>query len=192
MSKGKKIALLATILIVITLAAYFLLFYKRSPQALAASLGLYTGDPGEDQLLDNMINAAMNSGGSIAADNLEWELTDAANRMKTGNVMEVVKVNGRAIPAGALLTTIDIVHDGKKGYPDDPDGLWQTNLAIVETGPVWQWGATADTTDMDAAQAELDALQLAADNYISQPNLNILWDLMNRHITLSGIENIVI
>ena len=201
---------MVAILVVIVIAAYLLLFYQKSPEQIAASLGLYTGDPGEDQLLDNMISTAMLSGGSIAVNNLEWELNDAATRLNTGKVNGATLVNGKIIPASALLSSIDSTHDYKQGSPDDPNGEYATNLAISEGGYNEAYAYVVDTEyggdtfgdDTDeisdrAYQVLADAEQTvsnliaAAGGYIPQGSLNNLWAQMKTYQNAQGIENIV-
>lgn len=116
MRKQKKntIIILIVVLAIILATTYYYFFYKPSATTLAENLDMYTGDPLLDGLLNNMISTALASSGTIkSSGNLEWELNDAASRLKTplGTAEDYWRINGILYPAGALLATIDSTHD---------------------------------------------------------------------------------
>ena len=84
---GNKTLYIIGAIIAAGVIAYFLFFYKKSAYQIASDLGLYTGNTGDDQTLDTLINQILSGGGAIAATNLEWELNDAAVRYRNGDVI---------------------------------------------------------------------------------------------------------
>jgi len=133
--KTKKILLLSGLLVALGGVAWYLLFYKPSATTTAKALGLYTGDPLLDGALDNMIAACMISSGAIKDGNLEWELTDAKNRMLTpmSTSEDYWRINGDLTAAGALLATIDSTHDWKNSV----DGSGNLYIPQIDLNKLW-------------------------------------------------------
>lgn len=200
MTKTKKALIFFGILAAIATAVFFIFFYKKSASQIASDLGLYTGDPGEDQTLDNMINQALTGGGNIATGNLEWELNDAAQRLQTGAVNEYAKVNGKTIPASALLTTIDTTHDYYNGSPDvsgSPAQLTQANIIRYdelindedmtpdEAAQYYSADLGQDYTaaEFEKARALLNAEIKPGDAYIPGANLSKMWQIIRSYET---------
>lgn len=196
------------ILVVIVVISYFLFFYKPSAYQIAASLNLYTGDPLEDQTLNNLINQALIGGGTIATGNLEWELNDAAARLASGNLIQETLIDGKAIPASALITTIDTTHDFYNGSPDVEDSAAQITpqqLALYEDYII-TYGETPENAALKtndyyninhtSAQYEESKILLSGatkpgDVYIPQTSLNKLWSILNSNKIILSNPNII-
>jgi hypothetical protein len=197
MNKQKKILALSLVLVVVIGLTWWYFFYKPTAQQLAESLGLYTGDPLLDNLLNNIISTALASGGAISSGNLEWELTEAANRMKTplSAPEDYWRIDGKLYPAGALLVTIDTTHDYYAGSPDvegGPSELTQANInrydeLIEDEGMTPEEAAdyySADLGQTYTVQEFEQARQILAgvnpgEAYIPQTSLNQIWELFN-------------
>jgi hypothetical protein len=209
MKKSIKILIFTGICIAIGTAIYFIFFYKKSAYQIATDLNLYTGVTGEDNLLDNMINQALTGGGTIATGNLEWELNDAAQRLNTNQVNEYAKVNGKTIPASALLTTIDTTHDYYNGSPDVPGSAAQLTQAnvdrydeILRDEPTWtpeeaaayysaDLGQEYTVAEFEEARALLSAEVKPGDAYIPQYSLSILWELLGDYKQIANTQGII-
>lgn len=205
---GNKTLYIIGAIIAAGVIAYFLFFYKKSAYQIASDLGLYTGNTGDDQTLDTLINQILSGGGAIAATNLEWELNDAAVRYRNGDVISQAKVNGRVIPASALLTTIDTTHDWKNGSPDGvgtPASLTQGNIdrydeLIQDEGMTPTEAAEYYSADLgqDYTSAEFQqAREILASNpkpgdaYIPQLSLSNCWNIVQSYASASGNSAII-
>lgn len=168
--------------IILMIVGYFLFFYNPSPFTIAKNLGLYTGDPDHDSALDDMINIALASGGSISTGNLNWELTETKNKLTTGQLKnnEIWEVDNTITPAGAFLATVDSTHDDKQGSPDVEGSIYQELTAIVEAGPQFVPGDD-EPTNIDAEITQLAVLEATAAAYIPTPSLSAMWGRFNQY-----------
>lgn len=181
MTKKNKILLLITGLFIVLIAGYYLFFYSPSPFTTATNLDLYTGDPDHDRTLDDMMTTAMNSGGTVAAGGLQWELTEARRKLDTGALknQSLWEIDGEILPASALLATIDSTHDDKQGSPDVPGSIYQELTATIEAGPQFIPGDD-EHTDINDDIAALEKLEATAAAYIPTGSLSAMWGLFNQ------------
>ena len=195
-------------IIAVAVVVYFIFFYKKSAYQIASDLGLYTGNTGDDQTLDTLINQILSGGGAIATTNLEWELNDAAIRYRNGDVISSAKVNGRVIPASALLTTVDATHDWKNGSPDGigtPAKLTQGNIdrydeLIQDEGMTpteaaeyysADLGFVSTTAEFEQAREILASNPKPGDAYIPQLSLSNCWNIVQSYASASGNSAII-